>query len=151
VARMMAAVANGGILWKPRLVQRVERADGSLAYSSSSKMTERAELSPVVWAFLRNALTAVVKEGTGAAARIPGLEVAGKTGTAQTIAKSDSAKGQDHAWFASFAPADDPQMVVVVFVERGGHGGDVAAPVARKIYEAFFLQKVAQVTIGESG
>jgi len=93
----------------------------------------------------------VVKEGTGAAARIPGLEVAGKTGTAQTIAKSDSAKGQDHAWFASFAPADDPQMVVVVFVERGGHGGDVAAPVARKIYEAFFLQKVAQVTIGESG
>jgi len=151
VARMMAAVANGGILWKPRLVQRVERADGSLAYSSSSKMTERAELSPVVWAFLRNALTAVVKEGTGAAARIPGLEVAGKTGTAQTIAKSDSAKGQDHAWFASFAPADDPQAVVVVFVERGGHGGDVAAPIARKIYEAMFLQKVAQVTLGEPG
>ncbi|HZP36173.1 MAG TPA: penicillin-binding protein 2 [Methylomirabilota bacterium] len=151
VARMMAAVANGGILWKPRLVQRVERSDGSLAYSSSSKMTERAELSPVVWTFLRDSLSAAVKEGTGAAARIPGLDVAGKTGTAQTVAKSDSAKGQDHAWFASFAPAEDPQLVVVVFVERGGHGGDVAAPVARKIYEAYFLQKVAQVTIGESG
>jgi penicillin-binding protein 2 len=151
VARMMVAVANGGILWKPRLVQRVERADGTLAYSTESKMTDRAELSPVVWAFLRNALTAVVKEGTGVAARLPGVDIAGKTGTAQTIAKSDSAKGQDHAWFASFAPADDPQVVVVVFVERGGHGGDTAAPIARQIYEAIFLQKVAQVTLGESG
>ncbi len=151
VARMMAAVANGGILWKPRLVQRVEQADGTVAYTASSKMTERVELSPVVWAFLRNALSAVVKEGTGVAARLPGVEIAGKTGTAQTIAKSDSAKGQDHAWFASFAPADDPQVVVVVFVERGGHGGEIAAPVAKQIYEAIFLQKVAQVIIGESG
>jgi penicillin-binding protein 2 len=151
VARMMGAVANGGILWKPRLVQRVAKADGTLAYSATSKMTERVELSPVVWAFLRNALSAVVKEGTGAAARLPGLDIAGKTGTAQTIAKSDSAKGQDHAWFASFAPADDAQAVVVVFVERGGHGGDVAAPIARKIYEAIFLQKVAQVTLPEPG
>lgn len=151
VARMLAAVANGGILWKPRLVQRVERADGTLAYSTESKMTDRAELSPVVWSFLRNALSAAVKEGTGVAARLPGLDIAGKTGTAQTIAKSDSAKGQDHAWFASFAPADDPQVVVVVFVERGGHGGDAAAPIARQIYEAIFLQKVAQVTLGESG
>jgi cell division protein FtsI/penicillin-binding protein 2 len=93
----------------------------------------------------------VVREGTGAAASIPGLEIAGKTGTAQTIAKSDSAKGQDHAWFASFAPADDPQVVAVVLVERGGHGGQAAAPIARQIYEAIFLQKVAQVTLGESG
>jgi penicillin-binding protein 2 len=151
IARMMAAVANGGILWKPRLVQRVERADGSLAYSSSSKMTERVELSPVVWAFLRHALAAVVKDGTGALARVPGVDIAGKTGTAQTIAKSDASKGQDHAWFASFAPAADPQYVVVVLAERGGKGGQVAAPIARQIYEAIFLQKVAQVTFGESG
>jgi penicillin-binding protein 2 len=151
IARMMSAVANGGILWKPRLVQRVERADGTLAYNSSSEMTEHVDLSPVVWAFLRHALTAVVREGTGAAAGVPGLDIAGKTGTAQTIAKSDSSKGQDHAWFASFAPADDPQVVVVVLVERGGHGGQTAAPIARQIYEAIFLQKVAQVTLGESG
>jgi penicillin-binding protein 2 len=150
VARMMSAVANGGVLWKPRLVQRVERADGTLAYSSSSKMTGQVDLSPAVWAFLRHALTGVVNEGgTGAAARIPGILVAGKTGTAQSIAKSDASKGQDHAWFASFAPADDPQVVVVVLVERGGKGGQVAAPIARQVYQAIFLEKVAMVTLGE--
>ena len=150
IARMMAAVANGGVLWKPRLVKSVERADGSIAYESSSKMTGQVDLSPAVWAFLRHALSGVVNEGgTGAASRIPGILVAGKTGTAQSVAKSDSSKGQDHAWFASFAPADDPQVVVVVLVERGGKGGQVAAPIARQIYQALFLEKVAMVAIGE--
>ena len=148
VARMMAAVANGGILWKPRLIQRVERADGTLAYSESSRMTGQVGLSPLVWAFLRDALRGVVSEGTGRGARLPGIEVAGKTGTAQTIANSDSARGQDHAWFASFAPADDPQVVVVVLVERGGKGGQVAAPIARAIYQAIFLEKVAMASTG---
>jgi penicillin-binding protein 2 len=152
IARMMSAVANGGVLWRPRLVQRVERVDGSLAYSSSSKMTGRVDLSPIVWAFLRQALSGVVNEGgTGGAARIPGVEVAGKTGTAQSVNKSDSAKGQDHAWFASFAPAQDPEVVVVVLVERGGKGGQVAAPIARQIYQAIFLEKVAMIQIGEDG
>ena len=152
VARMMSAVANGGILWRPRLVQRVERVDGSLAYSSSSKMTGRVDLSPIVWTFLRQALSGVVNEGgTGAAARIPGVDVAGKTGTAQSVNKSDAAKGQDHAWFASFAPAQDPEVVVVVLVERGGKGGQVAAPIARQIYQAIFLEKVAMIQVGEDG
>ena len=152
VARMMSAVANGGVLWRPRLVQRVERVDGSLAYSSSSKMTGRVDLSPIVWAFLRHALSGVVNEGgTGGAARIPGVEVAGKTGTAQSVNKSDAAKGQDHAWFASFAPAQDPEVVVVVLVERGGKGGQVAAPIAHQIYQSIFLEKVAKVQLGEDG
>ncbi len=149
VARMMGAVANGGILWKPRLVQRVEESDGALAYSTSSKMNGHVDLSPVVWAFLRSALVGVVNEGgTGGAARLPGLLIAGKTGTAQSIAKSDAARGQDHAWFASYAPAQDPQVVVVVLVERGGKGGQVAAPIARQIYQAIFLEKVAMVALG---
>ncbi|MEK7836393.1 MAG: penicillin-binding transpeptidase domain-containing protein, partial [candidate division NC10 bacterium] len=93
-------------------------------------------------------LRGVGSEGTGRGARLPGIEVAGKTGTAQTIANSDSARGQDHAWFASFAPADDPQIVVVVLVERGGKGGQVAAPIAREIYQAIFLEKVAMASTG---
>jgi penicillin-binding protein 2 len=148
VARMMAAIANGGILWKPRLIERVERADGTLAYTEPSKVTGQVTLSPVVWAFLHQALAGVVSEGTGHAARIPGIDVAGKTGTAQSVAHSDSARGQDHAWFASFAPAHDPQVVVVVMVEGGGKGGQVAAPVARQIYQAIFLEKIAAAGFG---
>ncbi|MBI4637364.1 MAG: penicillin-binding protein 2 [Candidatus Rokubacteria bacterium] len=148
VARFMAAVANGGVLWKPRLVQRVERPDQSVAWSDPGAVTGYVELSPAVWAFLRQSLWSVVNEGgTGAAARIPGLDIAGKTGTAQMIAKSRSERGQDHAWFAAFAPARDPEVVVVVLVERGGKGGQVAAPLARKILNAIFFEKVAAVGV----
>ncbi|PYN85881.1 MAG: penicillin-binding protein 2 [Candidatus Rokuibacteriota bacterium] len=147
VARFMAAVANGGVLWRPRLVQRVERPE-RLVWSDQGQVAGHAELSPVVWAFLRQSLWAVVNDnGTGAAARIPGLDIAGKTGTAQTIAKSKAEKGQDHAWFAAFAPAKAPEVVIVVLVERGGKGGQVAAPIARKILNAIFFEKIAAVEI----
>jgi penicillin-binding protein 2 len=147
VARFMAAVANGGVLWRPRLVQRVERPD-RVVWSDQGQVAGHAELSPVVWAFLRQSLWAVVNDnGTGAAARIPGLDIAGKTGTAQMIAKSKAEKGQDHAWFAAFAPAKAPEVVIVVLVERGGKGGQVAAPIARKILNAIFFEKIAAVEI----
>ena len=149
VARFMAAVANGGVLWKPRLVQRVERPEQGVVWRDDGRVTGSIELSPLVWAFLRQSLWAVVNEGgTGAAARIPGIEVAGKTGTAQLMAKSKSEKGQDHAWFAAFAPAHDPQVVVVVLAERGGKGGQVAAPIARRILKAVFYEKVAMLGLG---
>ena len=149
VARLMAAVANGGVLWKPRLVQRVERADRGIIYSDPGQVMGHVDLSPVVWAFLKQSLWSVVNEGgTGAAARIPGLDVAGKTGTAQMIANSKASRGEDHAWFAAFAPLRDPEVVVVVLVERGGKGGQVAAPIAKKILNAIFLEKVAAVALG---
>jgi penicillin-binding protein 2 len=149
VARMMSAVANGGVLYKPRLVQRVEASDGRLLYSDAGLVNGHVDLSPMVWAFLRQSLLDVVNQGTGWAARLPGIDVAGKTGTAQIVANSKSEMGQDHAWFASFAPAQDPQYVVVVLVERGGKGGQVAAPIARRIYNAIFLERVAAA--GEAG
>jgi len=145
VAGVMAAVANGGVLWRPRLVQRVVRGQ-AVVWSDGGEVAGHVELSPMVWAFLRQSLWSVVNQGgTGAAARIPGLDVAGKTGTAQIIAKSRADKGEDHAWFASFAPVRDPEVVVVVLVERGGKGGQVAAPIARKILKAIFHEKVAAV------
>jgi len=148
VARFMAAVANGGVLWKPRLVQRVQSAERGTLYSDPGQVTGHVELSPVVWAFLKQSLWSVVNEGgTGAAARIPGLDVAGKTGTAQMIANSKASRGEDHAWFAAFAPAKDPEVVVVILVERGGKGGQVAAPIARKILNAIFFEKVAAIEI----
>jgi penicillin-binding protein 2 len=149
VARLMAAVANGGVLWKPRLVQRIERPERGVVWADSGKVMGHVELSPVVWAFLRQSLLAVVQSGTGVAARIPGLDVAGKTGTSQIIANSRADKGQDHAWFAAFAPARAPEVVVVVVVERGGRGSQVAAPIARKILNAIFFERVA--ALGVSG
>jgi penicillin-binding protein 2 len=149
IARFMSAVANGGVLWKPRLVQRIERPDKGVVWSDGGSVTGHVELSPMVWAFLRRSLWSVVNEnGTGAGARIAGLDIAGKTGTAQMIAKSKAEKGQDHAWFASFAPVSEPEAVVIVLVERGGKGGQVAAPIARKILNAIFMEKVASVDLG---
>ncbi|HBH04786.1 MAG: penicillin-binding protein 2 [Candidatus Rokubacteria bacterium RBG_16_73_20] len=145
VARFMSAVANGGVLWRPRLVQRVERPGQGVVWSDAGEVNGHVALAPVVWAFLRQALWGVVNDGgTGGGARIPGLDVAGKTGTAQTVAKSKASLGQDHAWFAGFAPGKDPEVVVVVLVERGGTGGQVAAPIARKILNAIFLERVAR-------
>ncbi|MGH7262430.1 MAG: penicillin-binding protein 2 [Candidatus Rokuibacteriota bacterium] len=144
VARLLAAVATDGILWRPRLVQRVESAAGKLLYSEPTQVSGYVELSPAVWAFLQRSLWGVVNDGgTGAAARLQGIEVAGKTGTAQIIARSDARRGQDHAWFAAYAPAGDPQVVIVVLVERGGRGGQAAAPIARQILNGIFLEKVA--------
>src|ERR1041384_7079051 len=107
---------------------------------------------PDVLNHVHNGLWKVVNEegGTGSNARIEGLNVAGKTGTVQVIAQSGwfSTAGlpfmdRDHAWFASYAPADNPQMVVVVFVEHAGaHGGTDAAPLAKLMYESRFQQQL---------
>jgi penicillin-binding protein 2 len=147
VAKFMGAVANGGVLWKPRLVQRIERPERGVVWADSGKVMGHVELSPVVWAYLRQGLLAVVQGGTGVSARIPGLDIAGKTGTSQTITNSKAEKGQDHAWFAAYAPARDPEVVVVVIVERGGRGGQVAAPIVRRILNTIFFEKVAALEI----
>jgi peptidoglycan glycosyltransferase len=79
-------------------------------------------------------MVSVVANGSGRAARLPGIEVAGKTGTAQV-----SADVPDHNWFMGFAPADDPQIAVAVFVANGGGtGGDISAPISRRVMETFF-------------
>ena len=149
IARMMSVIANGGILWRPRLVQRVESLDGRLLHAEPSRVGGTLDLSPAVFTFLRRSLWGVVNDGgTGAAARLARVAVAGKTGTAQTVRGSHASKGQDHAWFAAFAPADDPTVVVVVLVERGGKGGQAAAPIARKILEGIFLERVAAAGLG---
>jgi penicillin-binding protein 2 len=85
-------------------------------------------------------MQAVVSDGTGGRARIPGLAVAGKTGTAQVVRKGGPLRGdhRDHAWFVAFASTTDPQIAVVVLVEHAGFGGAVAAPIAKNVLEAWF-------------
>ena len=96
---------------------------------------------------MREALWSVVNEptGTGRAARLDGVAIAGKTGTAQVITQETRTDNKDlpehhrdHAWFTSYAPAESPELVVVVFVEHGGAGSQAAAPLAKAVYERFF-------------
>jgi penicillin-binding protein 2 len=153
MARMMAVVANGGTVWRPRLVERIESPDGVLLRREAETVQGHVELAPVVYEFLRQALVGVVEEGSGKAARVPGVTIAGKTGTAQTREFRDETdrkrRDHDHAWFAGFAPAEDPRVAVLVFVEKGGFGGQVAAPIAREVFKAIFLEKVASA--GQAG
>lgn len=159
VANMTAAVANGGKVFQPHVVRWVDRVqrDGSYRrYRVPSKVIHEVKLSPQALSAVRDGLWKVVNEegGTGGAARVAGLDISGKTGTVQVIrqigwVKSESLpfKYRDHAWFASFAPLNNPQMVVVVFVEHGGHGGSDAAPLAKLLYEARFKDKVLDANL----
>jgi len=76
---------------------------------------------------VRQLMVAVVQSGTGTAAALPDAQVAGKTGTATNPA------GRSHAWFVAFAPADAPRVAVAIVVENAGYGGDIAAPIARRV------------------
>ncbi|MCL3860784.1 penicillin-binding protein 2 [Actinotalea sp. K2] len=136
MAMVSAAVANGGVQMKPYLVQTVRSADLSVVTQTSPEELGRP-LSSVNATVLRDMMVQVVADGTGRSAQISGVQVAGKTGTAQT-----SADAPPHAWFTAFAPADDPRVAVAVIVENGGAmgneatGGAVAAPIARAVIEA---------------
>ena len=154
VANMIAAVANGGKVFQPHVVRYVDRVqpDGSYKrFRVPSRVVHEVKLSPPALKAVREGLWKVVNEdgGTGGNARIEGLDVSGKTGTVQVIAQHGWVKTEhlpfkykDHAWFASFAPLNNPQMVVVVFVEHGGHGGTDAAPLAKMLYESRFRDTV---------
>jgi peptidoglycan glycosyltransferase len=129
-AMIASAVANGGSLMKPYLVDQVQAPDLTVI-----DRTEPEELSRPVSEEVADQLTemmvSVVNNGTGRRARIDGVQVAGKTGTAENSA-------DDHNWFIGFAPADDPKIAVAVFVRNGGRtGGDVSAPIARTVIQAY--------------
>jgi penicillin-binding protein 2 len=104
---------------------------------------------------VRAALEGVVQEphGTGARARVPGVRVAGKTGTAQVVGLKHTAgidedevafELRDHAWFVGFAPAEAPEIVVVALSEHGGHGGSAAGPIVQKVLARYFEKRAVQ-------
>jgi peptidoglycan glycosyltransferase len=129
-AMIAAAVANDGTLMQPYLVDQLRAPD--LSVIDETDPEELSEpVTPEVAAQLTEMMESVVANGSGRAARIPGVTVAGKTGTAENA-------GPDHNWFIGFAPADDPQIAVAVFVANGGGtGGDVSAPIARQVMQAY--------------
>ncbi len=159
VANMMAAVANGGKVFQPHVVRYVDRVqtDGKYKrFAVPSRVLHEVELAPAALKAVREGLWEVVNQegGTGGNARVEGLDISGKTGTVQVIAQHGWVKAEslpfkyrDHAWFASFAPLNNPQMVVVVFIEHGGHGGADAAPLAKLLYESAFRDQVNNARI----
>jgi penicillin-binding protein 2 len=154
VANMMAAISNGGTVYRPHVVKMIEKVnpDGHVErLRVASEVLHKVTLAPRALETVKLGLWKVVNEegGTGGNARVEGLNVSGKTGTVQVIAQHGWVKSaglpykyKDHAWFASYAPKDNPQMVVVVFVEHGGHGGVDAAPLAKLLYESRFREQV---------
>ncbi|MGE5303165.1 MAG: penicillin-binding protein 2 [Alphaproteobacteria bacterium] len=147
LVNMMATLANGGTLYRPRIVSKVESVNTGVVREYGPEIIRKIELKPSTLEQVRTALADVVRTpaGTGGAARSNIVQIAGKTGTAQVVemkggyVKTEQLAylNRDHAWFVSYAPVDDPQIAVVVMVEHGGHGGSAAAPAAKKVIEKY--------------
>jgi penicillin-binding protein 2 len=144
-----AAIANGGKLVTPRLLERIVAQDGSVVPGPAPEQRGTVPVDARHLARVSAALEGVVSEprGTGGFARLPDVRVAGKTGTAQVVHLKQTEdldeeeipiRFRDHAWFAAYAPADAPEIVVVALVEHGGHGGSAAAPIARAVLARYF-------------
>jgi penicillin-binding protein 2 len=138
LATMYAAIANGGTLYAPRLAKAVISPDGELVKAVEPVVTGTLPIRQETLAYIREALRGVTTEGGGTATGVYAdwpndeIPIAGKTGTAEIEGKEDT------SWFASFAPADDPQFAVVVTIPESGTGSEFAAPTAEKIYRAIF-------------
>ncbi|MGB8329577.1 MAG: penicillin-binding protein 2 [Polyangiales bacterium] len=148
LAMAYAAIANGGTLYAPQVVQHVKSPDGALSETFQPRVRWEVDVSPQHLEFIRRALIDVVQEESGTAYRSrnkDGVRVAGKTGTAQVVSRkgrSEEASSawyldRSHGWFAGFAPADDPQVAFAVLVEHGGSGGASAAPIAMSVMQQY--------------
>jgi penicillin-binding protein 2 len=147
LAMAYAAIANGGKLWVPQIVEKVQSPEGRTLQEFAPRLRRQIAASADTLQKVRFALWDAVNhppphEGTSWRARVPGLDVAGKTGTAQTGKfHKEGAEGDEansHSWFASFAPYQKPEIAVVVLIEHGGFGAKASTPTAMEIYEAYF-------------
>jgi penicillin-binding protein 2 len=128
-AVMVSAVANGGTVWVPRLVD-----DGQGPQARKVNHWQPGNL-----ALVKKGLRLVVSGGTGTVADVPGKGIAGKSGSAE------SGKPKTHSWFVCYGPEGKPTIAVVAFAEAAGHGGSVAAPIARKVLDQYFGLKEGKI------
>ncbi len=134
MALVASSVANNGVMMKPYLVSKVMSNKGKVIKEiSPTEIGTVASKDDAV--YMKGLMRAVVAGGTGSQANIPGLNVCGKTGTAEN---NTMGKGSvDHSWFIAFAPYDNPKIAIAVIIENGGQGGEVAAPIAGKLIKAY--------------
>ncbi|MBI2026572.1 MAG: penicillin-binding protein 2 [Deltaproteobacteria bacterium] len=154
LARLYAAIGNGGNLYKPYLVRKIENPLGNLIQEMQPTLDHKANVSPQSLENVKQGLWEAVNKPGGTAyyrSRIDGLDVCGKTGTAQVISIRPEDEGKkceqvdykfrDHALFAAFAPRNNPEIAVAAIVEHGCHGSSSAAPVVKAVLEAYFYKK----------
>lgn len=166
LALAYAALGNGGTLYSPELVRAIEAEDGTVVQDFAPRVRRKVGVKPENLARVDDALYAVVNEpkGTAYPVRDPALDVAGKTGTAQTAPAPPGALEKDpkmgdwyranHAWFAAYAPARSPEIAVAVLVEHGGAGPTIAAPIAIQIvreYDRLASQRAAKQAAPSKG
>lgn len=154
LANLIGTVAMSGVRYQPHLIKAIrDRATGRL-FEFPPVQIGKVALAEETFNAIRQALSGVVSEphGTGAAARSKIVSIGGKTGTAQVVemkagieTKSLAKELQDHAWFIAFAPVEDPQIAVAVLVEHGGHGGETAAPPAKRVIEEYLKNGAPQI------
>lgn len=146
MARTFAGIGGDGHLYRPHLILARDYASRAIEKRQPRRVSD-AMASTSTLEFLRKALVAVVgwQEGTGGLARVEGVTVAGKTGTAQ------NPRGEDHAWFVAYAPAERPEIAVAVIVENAGHGGEIAAPIVGELLRTYFHWQKEQVSLLQPG
>ncbi len=133
VAMLTSAIANDGELMKPYIVSRVENAKNEIIHNYEPQSYDNI-MTNEESDYLTELMVAVIEEGTGHVLKDAGYHAAGKTGSAEYLDN----KTKSHAWFTGFAPYDNPEIVVTVLVENGGSGGNVAAPMAKTVMDAYF-------------
>jgi penicillin-binding protein 2 len=145
VANATAAVANGGTLYQPQLVYQVHDAEGNVVQDFEKKVIRELPVSEENLALVREGMRAAVERGTAQWIQVKGgLQVAAKTGTAEFCEKYPDCVDENdriittHAWFTCFAPFDDPEIAITVFVYGGGEGAAAAMPVAAEILNYYF-------------
>jgi len=147
MAAAAAAIANGGTVYRPRIVKQVIDARGDVVTSLAPEVVSHTGISPQHLQVITEGMTDVVNKsyGTGQSARVRHVRVAGKTGTAQTISGRGgrstriARRFRDHAWFVAFAPAEAPKVAVACLLEHSAYGGGkAAAPLVQKVLQAYF-------------
>ncbi|MGB2783730.1 MAG: penicillin-binding transpeptidase domain-containing protein, partial [Atribacterota bacterium] len=132
VHNVITSIAMEGEICKLHLVKKIISADGKTVKEIKPEIYKKLNFSPDTFKIIKEGLRQTILKGTGWRVNIEGLAVAGKTGTAQ------NPQGETHAWFIGFAPYEAPEICITVFVENGGEGGEVAAPIARAMLEKYF-------------
>ncbi|MFC1828233.1 penicillin-binding protein 2 [Thermodesulfobacteriota bacterium] len=159
---LTSALAQEGKIYKPLIIKKVETAGGEIVKQSNPQLAGVLPAGEKTLAIVKKGLWQVVNEqgGTARRARVQGINISGKTGTAQVVSrkKDDETREPEptdhlksHAWFVSYAPSEEPQIAVAVLVEHGGHGSSAAAPIARELIKTYLLSDERGLKVSGKG